>query len=230
MKAEGKSRSSADERRARAIERVKVQEFGDWRAHHARGLLSQLRAAGFVPASVAAEESGRVAVEWRDAEGRRCVLRPYAVHQWEVRRERLPDERDELRRLEQEREKQLAAEYERDRETREQRARLERHANVYPESAAAFRDELIAIADVFLGSIERATDGNHYEGCSIDEGSQDEVRAAIASIKATLSAATWLHDPRGKARARAELARFDARNDEHLQAWLRRTVGDEGAP
>lgn len=109
----------------------------------------------------------------------------------------------------------------REREQSAQRELLALVADRYPASAAAYRDKAQDFVDRGLRAIEREIDGSCYEGCSIDEDSQDEVRAAIAVIRATLAAATWRYDPRGKARVRAALAAFDARADEQLQAWLR---------
>lgn len=83
--------------------RVELVEGGYGRSRWGRGLLEQLRAAKWIPKGVIVDEGRREALEWTDAFGRRCVLRPYGSLQWEVRRQLLKSEmeaQNEARRLE----------------------------------------------------------------------------------------------------------------------------------
>lgn len=221
-----------DGARARALARAQLRESRRPHVGYAWGLLSQLRAAGYVPVDLAIDEDKRIGVEWIDEAGRRCRLRPYARHQWEVRREWLPHERDELRLIEQDRYRLLEVEeaHKRTEKARKQslalqRMRLELMAQAYPESAEAYRESIADDAEMYLSILADKIDGSIYKGCSIDEDSQDEVRAAIASIRATLTAATYRHDTQGKARCRAEVAAFHAKHDEQLQTVLRVAKG-----
>lgn len=83
---------SAEALRAKALREAKLREYSGPRARRAIGLLQQLRDAGWIPSDVAVDDAVRVAIEWTDADGRRCVLRPYGGLQWEAVRYLLPEE------------------------------------------------------------------------------------------------------------------------------------------
>ncbi|MFZ5540705.1 MAG: hypothetical protein ACOY5V_13290 [Pseudomonadota bacterium] len=114
---------SAEALRAKALREAKLREFSGPRVRRAIGLLQQLRDAGWIPSDVAVDESVRVAIEWTDANGRRCVLRPYGGLQWEAVRYLLPEERAqamaERRQAEAEAGRQAALERERREQARQ---------------------------------------------------------------------------------------------------------------
>lgn len=126
---------SAEALRAKALKGAKLREFSGPRVRRAIGLLQQLRDAGWIPSDVAVDESVRVAIEWTDADGRRCVLRPYGGLQWEAVRYLLPEERAQVlaerRQAEAEQRRQAEAEL---------RAALERKQREQARQATASAD------------------------------------------------------------------------------------------
>jgi hypothetical protein len=203
--------------RAKLRSKVELREFGGTHSRMARGLLEQLRAAGWIPAGVRIDEGDRRRYEWRDREGRRCLLRPYATYQWEAKRHLLPHERAAARQADVERRQR----YESDREFARRRRDLQSDIEGMPASLADYRREVLEMADTFLRAIERVA-SDFWDGCHVDEDSADELRAAIATIRATLAGATYHYTAKHRERLRAELQRLDAKGDEGLQRFLAR--------
>ncbi|MCA3219357.1 MAG: hypothetical protein ING59_12520 [Burkholderiales bacterium] len=214
-------KTSEEERRAAALARVRLYTYESTGSRSARGRLDQLIDAGHVPQGIAIDEAARQPVEWSDLEGRAAVIRPYARHQWEVRIFHLPHEAQEAKQREIERHKAWRQEHERDREHNDRRRRLEARATGFPESLSSYRTDTISVAHTMLDTIERLVTGAQFDGCSLDEDSQDEVRAGISSIKTALASATYYYNSGERDRRRRELHRFDAQNDDQLQALLR---------
>lgn len=214
-------RTSDEERRAAALARVKLYtvEGTWWRL--GRGLLAQLVAAGLVPKGIAADEADRRPIEWCDLERRTCVLRPYGRLQWEVKVFRLRHEADEMRLIEGDQSRAFEEDRKRAAEAERQRADLALRLRLCPPSADDYRARLERKVESCADLIEAAASGEQYAGACIDEDSLHEIRAAFASIRATLAAATYRCDTTARATLQAELLSLDAKHDEQLQALLR---------
>lgn len=198
---------------ARAKARLCVLECV--RVVYARGLLEQLRAAGWIPAHVAVDETVRQRQAWRDEAGRRCVLQPYGGLQWKVTKNRLAHEAEAARRAQAEAERMRA----RAADAARERAALQAQLDGLPRSAAQYRASLLHVADVaFACLLEHATD--RWPGCRVDAGALDELREALAAARAALQGATYIVDPRAALRVRAALQRLEARSDDAFQAFM----------
>jgi len=184
--------------RWRELVREKAMGRVEYREHEvaasgtrwARGLLSQLRENGWIPANIKVDEHKRVGVEWTDRDGGRCVLVPYGALQWHARRyprdhkERM---RQAFREQAQERRKRKAIREEHDHADREPREREQRAL----EQATAQRLEERCQAGAHSSQAERLfelADGSPArfrvgERAMLDDGEIVEISDSYGVIK-----------------------------------------------
>jgi hypothetical protein len=193
----------------------------------ARGTLWQLREAGHVPSGLSVDEPGRVPVEWRDAQGRRHRLRPYATHLWEAVLYRLPDEAKALRQAQRDADTRWSDTLARAR----RRAYLEGVVATLPRDVKALRARAldqarrfaVMLPDLLFGRAEERVGG-------VDEASLAAVDDALRDLLGALERARYRFDAAAAERLRTELRAFDARDDEQLQRFLADQVEAAKAP
>jgi hypothetical protein len=211
--------------RAAARAKAELRIFDGLRVTRARGLMEQLRAAGWIPPDLVIDEAARRPLEWRDDAGRRCVLVPWGGLQWEARRYRLPHEAAAARAADAERRRAL----ERARVAACEHARLRERLDGLPANAAQYRAAMLREAKIGLGRITWMA-RDRWPGCAVSEASFDALREALAAVIGVLADAEYRVDARAAQRLRDELARLEARGDDAFQGFLHRLGRAPDAP